>query len=473
MKKLIALAMAVVMIFSFVSCLKIKSKKLDSVEKRIGLDMVKIPERDIQMLRTEVTQEFYEKIMGNNPSSNKSNQYPVESVSWFDAVELCNKLSQMNKLKPAYIVMDNKDVTWDQKADGYRLPTEAEWEFCSKGGKDFKYSGSDDIEEVAWYNKNSNGSIHPVAEKKANDYGLYDMSGNVFEWCWDSAFGDGNSSCDKGGSYKNKEDTCSITAEDYSGRNSKYKNLGIRLVRGKISDIDRKSGEEKLAFKIKKEKELVMKNMIMIPDQNYSILRTEVTQELYQRVMGINPSENKGANNPVENIIYYDSIVFCNRLSERTGLTPVYTQKNGVYEMNPDADGFRLPTWDEFRYCFKGGQNFEYSGSDNLNEVAWHAGNSFGESHPVGKKKANGYGLYDMSGNVSEWFWGPNPSNGWTYGGSFDDGGPYCDFPTVENIDPWDESNYIPDPDDPDDHYYEKPKHKSSKIGFRIVCNAE
>ena len=78
-----------------------------------------------------------------------------------------------------------------------------------------------------------------------------------------------------------------------------------------------------------------------------------------------------------------------------------------------------------------------------------------------------------MSGNVSEWFWGPNPSNGWTYGGSFVDGGPYCDFPTVENIDPWDESNYIPDPDDPDDHYYEKPKHKSSEIGFRIVCAAE
>ena len=97
---------------------------------------------------TEVTQLVYEKVMGKNPASHKGRQFPVESVSWYDAVEFCNTLSQMYNLKPAYFADDKKNVAWDQEADGYRLPTEAEWEFCSKGGKDFKYSGSDDIDEV-------------------------------------------------------------------------------------------------------------------------------------------------------------------------------------------------------------------------------------------------------------------------------------------------------------------------------------
>lgn len=448
------------------------ARNLDNSDIEKVLNMTKIPERNISMGATEVTQGVYEKLMGVNPAAKKGHQLPVESISWLDAIEFCNKLSDMCNLQPAYIVMDKENVTWDKEANGYRLPTEAEWEFCSKGGMDFKFSGSDDIDEVAWYGKNSNGTIHKVGRKKANAYGLYDMTGNVWEWCWDPAFANDKSSCDKGGSFKNKAELCSTSAEDSTGKKSKYTNLGMRLVRGKISDIDINAGEEKLALKYKKERDLVMKDMVKIPGKNYLMLKTEVTQKLYERIIGKNPSKNNGPNNPVENINHPEAIDFCNRLSERTGLTPVYVRTDGSLKMDPDANGFRLPTMEEWQYCFKGGKNYKYSGSDNLDEVAWYERNSYGRTHPVGKKKANGYGLYDMSGNVSEWFW--HMGLDIYYGGDFDSGGLFSSEKdcTIEDFVHW-ESNYIADPDDdPEFRKYQVHK-RGNYVGFRIVCNAE
>ena len=135
--------------------------------------------------KVPVTQELYTKVMGTNPSKRKDAKCPVERTQWIDAVRFCNKYSVLDGLTPCY----NLD-TWecDIAADGYRLPTEAEWEYACRAGSSgrFGFDGDDkDLPKFAWFNPLSQGVTHPVGQRLANRWGLFDMHGNVWQWCND------------------------------------------------------------------------------------------------------------------------------------------------------------------------------------------------------------------------------------------------------------------------------------------------
>ena len=172
--------------------------------------------------------------MGDNPSSNEGFYYPVENVSWDDCQAFLKKLNR--KLR-------------DQLPQGrkFRLPTEAQWEFAARGGNEsegYLYSGSDDIDDVAWYDENSDGDTHSVMEKEANELGLYDMSGNVWEWCqdwYDDNYEDedqynpkgpkgGEKRVVRGGGFDDPSDLCRVTYRFRGEPEESFRDHGLRLV---------------------------------------------------------------------------------------------------------------------------------------------------------------------------------------------------------------------------------------------------
>ncbi|MFC5745520.1 formylglycine-generating enzyme family protein [Actinomadura rugatobispora] len=131
-----------------------------------------------------VTQAGYARVTGRRPSAARGDLLPVESVSWLDAVRFCNDLSRREGLAPAYRLGGGaEDVEWDASSGGYRLPTEAEWEHACRAGTTGARYGP--LDEIAWHRGNSGEAIRDVGGRRPNAWGLHDMLGDVWEWCWD------------------------------------------------------------------------------------------------------------------------------------------------------------------------------------------------------------------------------------------------------------------------------------------------
>jgi formylglycine-generating enzyme required for sulfatase activity len=180
-----------------------------------------------------VTQEQYFEVTNESPGTFKGNRLPVETVSWKDAINFCNVLSAKAGLKPCYMIdYSGEDITFEAKADGFRLPTEAEWEYaCKAGTTGIRYG---ELDAIAWYKDNSEKSTHYVGLKEPNAWGLYDMLGNVWEWCSDiydeTVYG--SYRIFRGGGWSDEERGCMATNRRRSHPTSfKIDDLGFRVAR--------------------------------------------------------------------------------------------------------------------------------------------------------------------------------------------------------------------------------------------------
>ncbi len=400
---------------------------------------------DFHLGAYEVTQSQYKKIMGNNPSQFQGKKaefnedLPVESVSWEDAVGFCNKLTQLEQN--------------NLFGRSYRLPTEAEWEYACRAGTASTYSfGSDKVLllEHAWYDENSTDRIHTVGLKEPNPWGLYDMYGNVWEWCSDYGWAYANTAVKdpagpaygdthvlRGGSYrKNFRAIRSAGVRGNLGRIS-LDSCGFRVVLGfPVTPTDLGSTESTISVNQPIQADQLINStgmrFALIPrgtfmmgspevelersedealhevtiSRDYYIGLYEVTQDQYLKVTGKNSSHFQGVkvhgrskDHPVESVLWEEAVEFCKQLSE----LPEEKMAGRVY---------RLPTEAEWEYACRAGTKKAFSFDEKGDLLAsyrwyhrhgWFELNSSSQTHCVGQKQPNRWGLYDMHGNVSEW----------------------------------------------------------------------
>ena len=370
---------------------------------------------------TEVTQSVWKAVMGYNNSIYKGDNLPVENISWYEAQEFCEKLSNLT-------------------GKSYSLPTEAQWEYAAKGGKysrGYKFSGSNNYLDVAWLESEYDNAF-PVAEKRPNELGIYDMTGNVWEWCYDwydkyskktqtdpigildgefkvlrgSGFAFLNFAImDYGNAYREyirpvyRSKYCGfrITLDTLSKPKSSkcyHKNPNLTLncqsftewVNGVSFDMVYVQGG---TFIMGESDYWPIEPSPEISLNNYYIGQTEVTQELWTAIMGNNPSYFKDPNHPVENVSWYDAHEFCDKLSQLTGRK------------------YSLPTEAQWEFAARGGVK-SVKPKELLDfERYWVGGNGAlpvgnigpfeSSTHPVANLKPNELGIYDMIGNVEEW----------------------------------------------------------------------
>ncbi|MBF0397212.1 MAG: SUMF1/EgtB/PvdO family nonheme iron enzyme [Desulfobacterales bacterium] len=360
---------------------------------------------------TTVTQRQWKAVMGkeNNPSLFKEgcDNCPVENITRENVQKFISKL--------------NQNTDWV-----YRLPTEAEWEYAARAGSMTAFANGDisdenndpNLDKMGWYSGNSNGKTHPVENRDPNNWGLYDMHGNVWEFCQDkyTPYAKLLSNIDpiyedinahhvlRGGSWFSKAAKYCRSANRYKWYGKKANDLGFRLVKTH-KQIDIPYGmkfvyicpgtfimgsppTEKGRTDDEKEHEVTL-------TKGFYMQTTPITQGQWKAVMGNNPSrfEICGDNCPVECVSWHDTQEFIRKLNENS---------EWVY---------RLPTEAEWEYAARAGHKTAFANGDitdektnpNLDKMGWYTKNSYEIIHPVAEKDPNAWGLYDMHGNVYEW----------------------------------------------------------------------
>lgn len=358
---------------------------------------------------TEVTNELWKAVTGTLPSSvNTDNNFPVTNVSWN---QICNHtdgfLSQLNELL--------KDQLNGME---FCLPTEWEWEYAAGGGnlwEKYIYSGSNTFSDVAW----EDNALHEVKGKAANGLGIYDMTGNVSEWCSttyrypESGEYSTTEKSTRGGNYLSTDLSLYIKNRGKNGAESSKPTIGLRLALKEkettaetlsVPGVDGNKVELKMIPVAGARSYRLGSTLIKWDEEDrYSAIKpffigeTEVTNALWKAVMGSLPGTVNTADNlPVANVSWED-------ICKEDGFLD---RLNALMKDQLDGKKFYLPSEWEWEYAATGGNHndkFRYSGSDILDEVAWHGDNSEGKPHEVKTLVPNSLGIYDMTGNVSEW----------------------------------------------------------------------
>ncbi len=370
------------------------------------------------LAKTKVTQGQWKAVMGENPSKFAAcgDACPVENVSWNQVHDFIKALNFATGL-------------------AYRLPAEAEWEYAARAGTSSSWSFGNDpsaMGDYAWFAANSQGTTHPVATKKPNPWGLFDMHGNVWEMVEDcfhdnyiNAPADGSawvqdclhqrkaSATRRGGSWDSGPEYLRSNVNDWYPKDAESNFLGFRLALDLLPDL----AKNRDVIQKTKNSLKTIKDCFSCPEMvylaggdfemgsnlqpkempvhkvsvgNFYIGKIEITQAQWQDVMGGNPSRFRGfgSNWPVESISWDDAQLYVQRLSKKTGKS------------------YRLLSEAEWEFAAKGEDLGRWNFGDNdqkLFEFAWVGSNSKGTTQAVAQKKPNEFGLYDMYGNVEEW----------------------------------------------------------------------
>ena len=365
------------------------------------------------MSDSEVTQEKYEAVTGINLSLVKGLNIPATSVTWDAAVLYCQKLTERERAIGR--------ITAQQS---YRLPTEAEWEYAARAGTTGAYYG--DLDAIAWHSGNRGNLNHSVKEKVPNAWGLYDMLGNVSEWCSDW-YGDystesindptgpisGTSRVIRGGATTRYAGAARSAARNSWNPATLWMDIGFRPILssvpvGTVGFVWIKPGTFVMGSPTNEPGRRTYESQHLVTlTQGYWLSDHEVTQKEYEAIIGSNPSRVKGSNLPVEQVSWDDAVTYCLTLTQRHRAAGWITAQQA----------YRLPTEAEWEYAARAGTTGSLYGD--LDALGYWSGNSGDKTHEVKGKQANAWGLYDMLGNVSEW------CSDW-----------YLNYPTGSVIDP-------------------------------------